>query len=945
MHSPVRRIEPMQSVRRNLVVSDQSRAAKSAWKSLPALIAGVLGTAPMFAWAAAAPASSGAVEFNEAFTAGQDQSVDVSRFEKGNPVLPGQYRVDIYVNEVRVDAENVNFKATPNSDVAQPCFDYAGLVRLGIDASKLDAKMDAVHNPCIQIQDISADAQVKMNVGALRLDISVPQASMSRQSRGYVNPALWDSGETALIMGYSFNAYSANQSYNTNNLGSGYALTPSGSPIAVAAGTYYTPGAAGMFVPSAAGTYMQDTTGKYVQVQPNSYSAVSRRTGSSDTHTYLGLNLGLNVGDWRLRSHETMQWDERTGRTNWHNVDTTATHDITPWKAQLTVGDGYTQGNIFDTTAFRGLTIYSDDRMLPDTQQGYAPVIHGVANTQARVEVRQNNNVLYVTTVAPGPFVIDDLYDTGYGGDLTVTVFEADGSTHSFAVPFAAAPMLLRPGRSRWAVTDGQVRGMTLSNGNPYFVEGTYQRGLTNWLTMYGGVQSTYRALYKAYLVGAAVNTQAGSIGFDITNSHTNFKGADDSLSGYSARVSYSKTLPTYGTSFAVAAYRYSNSNFLSMASAIQGQDMMLAKGSHNIDVGAPNRSKQALQLTLSQTFSERGGSLYLTGSRQSYWNNASSATTYQAGYMNHYRSLNFGITASRTYASSPVFGNSHYDNQFGVNFSLPLGAPSTSTPVLSVSAAHDDYSGNTDRASVGGSFGERGQFNYNGGIGYSDQNSSQTTVNGSLGWRAAYGNLGASYSHSDNYEQASVSASGGLVVHPGGITLAPTLSLDSPIAIIQAPDAKGAVVSSSGQSKIDSRGYAVATSLMPYRMNDVALDPRGTSMDVELETTKLQTAPRAGAVIPLKFATVSGRAVMIRATRPNGDELPFGADVVDEKGQVVGMVGQGGQLFVRGAEDGGKLTVRWGENDTQQCHVTYQLPARGKGKDTGLETIDAVCR
>jgi len=125
-----------------------------------------------------------------------------------------------------------------------------------------------------------------------------------------------------------------------------------------------------------------------------------------------------------------------------------------------------------------------------------------------------------------------------------------------------------------------------------------------------------------------------------------------------------------------------------------------------------------------------------------------------------------------------------------------------------------------------------------------------------------------------------------------------------------------------------------------------VTLDPSGTSTDVELETTRLQTAPRAGAVIPLKFGTVTGRAVLIRATQPNGEVLPFGADVLGSDGMSVGTVGQGGQLFVRGAEEGGSLLVRWGDQPNQQCHVNYQLPARDKNATTTvIDSVGAVCR
>ncbi|WP_426270105.1 fimbria/pilus outer membrane usher protein [Dyella kyungheensis] len=920
-------------------------------KYLSVMLALGLGIVPVWAWSAApaavdpvAPAdpSGGAVEFNGAFT-GNTQSVDLSRFEKGNPVMPGRYRVDLYVNEVRLATQDVTFRAVQGSDIAEPCFGYDDILHMGVDTTKLDPAVFNKGNNCITAADIGPDAFAKMDMGSLHLNVSIPQVALLNHARGYVSPSLWDNGETAFLMGYSFNAYSTNTSYDgMRGDGAGMAIDANGGTLNVQNASYYKQNPDGTYSASPNGTYMLGTNGSFTPVKYNSFTPWSNGAHYSDVNAYLGLNLGLNVAGWRLRSQETMQWDQRTGRTYWHNINTTASHDITPWKAQLTIGDFFTQGVVFDTTSFRGFSIYSDDRMLPDSVQGYAPTIRGVANTQARVEIHQNGNLMYETTVAPGPFKIDDLYATGYGGDLVVSVFEADGSTHTFTVPYAAVPMSLRPGISRWAVTDGQIRDDSLVNGRPYFVEGTYQRGITNWLTLYGGVQSTYRALYKAYLGGAAVTTEAGAFGFDVTNSHTTFQGAGESLSGYSARLSYAKTLPSYGTTFAVATYRYSNTNFLSLDEAVQAQDRLTTYRSHNIDVGAPYRNKQRLQVNVSQDFGGNKGSLYLNGSRMTYWNGAPAATTYQMGYSNHWRDISFGLTASRTYSSSPVYNGSRYDNQFGVNLSIPLGGPRVNRPSLSLSATHDDYAGNTDRASITGGFGDRHQYNYNASATYSDQDNAQTTVSGSLGWQGSYVNLGASASHSDHYDQGSVSASGGLVVHPGGVTLAPFMDLNGAMAVVYAPDAQGAA---SGSTKVDGRGYAVVGGLRPYRMNDVSLDPSGTSTDVELQTTRLQTAPRAGAVIPLKFSTVSGRAVLIRATQPSGKVLPFGADVLDANGQNVGTVGQGGQMFVRGAEEGGTLSVRWGDQPDQQCHVSYQLPARDKGAANAvIDNVEASC-
>ena len=69
----------------------------------------------------------------------------------------------------------------------------------------------------------------------------------------------------------------------------------------------------------------------------------------------------------------------------------------------------------------------------------------------ARVTVRQRGVLLDDVSVAPGPFVLNDLFPTGYGGDLNVTITEADGRTREFIVPFAANANLLRPGHSRYS--------------------------------------------------------------------------------------------------------------------------------------------------------------------------------------------------------------------------------------------------------------------------------------------------------------------------------------------------------------------------------------------------------------------------------------------------------------------------------------------------------------
>lgn len=60
--------------------------------------------------------------------------------------------------------------------------------------------------------------------------------------------------------------------------------------------------------------------------------------------------------------------------------------------------------------------------MMPDSLKGYAPVVRGIARTNAQVIIRQNGYVIYQSYVAPGAFEINDMFPTGGSGDLFVTI-------------------------------------------------------------------------------------------------------------------------------------------------------------------------------------------------------------------------------------------------------------------------------------------------------------------------------------------------------------------------------------------------------------------------------------------------------------------------------------------------------------------------------------------
>ena len=149
----------------------------------------------------------------------------------------------------------------------------------------------------------------------------------------------------------------------------------------------------------------------------NASTYTTRSNGEDYNSAYAGINAGLNLGAWYFRHDGNYNWQENGG-SSYQSLNNYVQRDIPAIKGRVRMGETSTRGQLFDTLPFKGIELVNDDRMLPQSQRGYAPDVRGIARTNARVTVRQNSRVIYETTVSPGAFVIDDLYPTGYGGNL-----------------------------------------------------------------------------------------------------------------------------------------------------------------------------------------------------------------------------------------------------------------------------------------------------------------------------------------------------------------------------------------------------------------------------------------------------------------------------------------------------------------------------------------------
>lgn len=800
------------------------------------------------------------VQFNDAFLPEDSRSLDLAAYQQGNPVLPGEYRADIAVNGKLMTRQDIRINAEDDGSHPTVCFSRGLLELIGVDFRRL-----------------SAEAMASVESGASCLDI------------------------VQLIEGASATFSPSNQQ-----------LDISIAQVALRrdARGYVSPELWDRGV--TAGTLSYNFNANHNKTDSGNYDSA-----------YLGLNAGLNIGDWRLRHNGSASWDKSNGQ-NYQVLNTYAQRDVTSLKSQLTVGEANTSGEIFDTLAYRGVQLGTDDRMLPESQRGYAPVIRGIARTSARVAVRQAGNLLYETTVAPGAFVIDDLYSTGYGGDLDVTVYEADGSEQSFIVPFASTAQLLRPGTSRFSVTAGETRNNYIDSQAKLF-QGTYQRGLNNIFTGYGGSQLSDD--YRAALGGLAFSTPVGAMAVDVTHAQTDLKSG--TASGQSARLSYSKNILSTGSNFAVAATRFSTENYLDFSNAVQ----LLDAERNGLDTSLYGRPRSRLSLTANQSMGD-WGQVAFNGFTQNYWNLPGRDVQYQFSYNKQHGSVSYGVSANRA-----RMGMGEMDTSLLFTVSMPLEFGSTlNRPQLSARVMRDTHGTYSEQATLSGTAGEDRQYNYGVTAGHDGATrTNSTSVNGQyIGPKAI---VGATVSRGQGYDSLSLNASGSVVAHPNGVTLTPYRG--ETMAVITAEGAEGAKVVGFPGLRLDKRGNAVVPYLRPYELNEVAIDPLGTDMNVELSETSQQVAPRAGAVVALKYGTQNGQALLLNVTLADGSSLPFGASVVDDRGVSVGVVGQGGQLYARVKDNARRLLISWGTQAGQQCALP--LPSvKSAGKQ--LQQVDAVC-
>ncbi|WP_313228456.1 fimbria/pilus outer membrane usher protein [Leclercia sp.] len=656
---------------------------------------------------------------------------------------------------------------------------------------------------------------------------------------------------------------------------------------------------------------------------------------SKDEYYSLNLQSGLNVGAWRIRNLST--WNKtRSDEGAWDSAYLYMQRSIRSLNSNLVIGESSSLSNIFDSVPFTGLQLATDTSMLPESMRGYAPIVRGIAKTNARVVIKQNGYQVYQTYVAPGAFEITDMYPSGGSGDLYVTVEESDGTTQNFVVPFATLPLMLREKQVEYEITSGKYRPYDNSVDETPFTQATASYGATSSTTVYGGTQ--FSSHYQSISAGLGYNLgDLGAISVDVIQAWSK-KRDQEKKSGQSWRVRYGKNIIETGTNITIAGYRYSTKGFNTLTDVL---DTYSNDGSYSAGRALRNRTN----LTVNQNLGKGLGSLSISGLIEDYWDNKRTNKSISIGYNGGWNSITYylGYSYNRyTWNGNSSGKDAQDDQRVNLTVTVPLSnwLPGTYTSYQLTNS----NPGSTDQSvAIGGIGLENDSLEWSIQQGYSNREDyysgdMRATYNGSRG------SINAGYSYNRNSQRIDYGASGSVIAHADGLTFGQDIT-DAAV-LVKAPGLNDVKLTNDATISTDYRGYAIVPYVTPYRRTDITLDSSTLADNMELPETTQTVVPTRGAIVRTNYSGKIGQRAFIHLKTNDGKNVPFGAIalLLNDISKQTNIVGDAGMVYFSGLKQTGILDVKWGESTAQQCRASFDLSAREEGV-SGVNQIDAICR
>lgn len=647
------------------------------------------------------------------------------------------------------------------------------------------------------------------------------------------------------------------------------------------------------------------------------YMRSDRGTGT-DNVFQAGTELGFNYRDWSFRSRQS--YSSRAGNSEFNHLDAYAQRSLPALKSVLQVGKFSAAGSMFDAPPLLGAQVFPEGALL--SEAGSRAVVEGIADTEARVEVRQSGILIHSTLVPPGPFSLSGLTLNNANSDLQVTVIDASGAPRSFVVPASSFAIGYVP----------RERSLSLAVGRPWYYNGSDNdttRRKAPWLVVgradlplgsrasvgIGGLASPYyQALGAEYTV--AVNRWlSGGIGQSVSFDR------DGAGMGLQTRLSASAQLSDAWSMN--ASYSMQTDKYRAFQEVVAPQN------------GLPDMWEDPQDLARGNAHSQASFNLQyvhpLVGAFAAGYSRYA-----QPGESETSRStLRWSRGSRRGTLSLSVekLSGARDDLLAYATLTLPMGTGSVSS----------SYTRNDKRQTLSATYQDR----INDQIGYrvhaeTSSNQRIPSVGGNVSLLPKYLQADLGFSRYGNGNTTfNGHVTGGLVAHRNGITLSPYAVRDT-FALLSVPGTPGVRIQTpQGPVWTDGDGQAVAPYMPVYTPARLELSTRSLPRNVDIRNGLKVVGMGRGAVADVTFDVVHTRRVLLRLADEAGKPLPNGSSVFDPAGQWISSVTGDGEVFLDAQKLEGPLRVQVSKQIA--CSATITLP-KWAPADSYYENADAIC-
>ena len=675
-------------------------------------------------------------------------------------------------------------------------------------------------------------------------------------------------------------------------------------PLSEDMGVYHSGGTGGLFNYEVLG-------------QSSEFSGQKRNYYSANTE------LGFNAGDWIVRSRQSMSVQEEN--RNFQSLYTYAQKTFVPYKSTLQAGQINISNSVFQGAAITGLQVVPDAALQGRGLGG--ATVEGIAQSAARVEVRQSGALIHTSLVPAGPFKLENVQLLNGATDLDVRVIEANGAQRSFTVPAASLSQVTvsAPGYSMAA---GKVRTFEADEmQSPMVVTGTGGWALGANSTLSTGLMASD----NGYQAGAWTLDSRVLPTTTLSLRNTLSNASEEGVKGAQASASVTTNLTkTISAGFSVTRQTAGYRDLLD-TTRLQTHDYVdgLSRDQYGFSLGWSHELLGSVSAgySASSTF----------GGRSTRRLNASWGKSFK------YASVNFNVernVGGKDYDEDDLdlYGNRLVNddgNAMYLSINVPLG---NNRNVRSYANKRDGKTrfGSTfsDSSSKLASYNLSAERN---------QENKQQDFSGDVSFTPRYAQVGLGYSRSgEDSTSYRGQLRGGVALHENGVTLSP-YHLKDTFAVAKVGDVSGVKLNTpSGPVWTDPWGNAVIPQMNAYSSTRVEIDTKSLPRNVDVQNGFKGVSAGRGSVSSLDFPVLKSRRVMLRITDTAGKPIAKGSAVLDATGKFVTAVVDDGKVFLtsEGSLDGG-LSVSYGEG--KSCAVSFELPDE-PDLDVYFETTKATC-